>query len=168
MYYNSINTITEAINTMTETMYHEGRKLMLRRLWERSVDEFKVFKFLDGSENIFLPGLKLEALPNSSSYFKKTVQLYDTGSDMYNIMNADLVWYACDEGLRALSKSCLYENATRRTKYAESGKDRKNTSEETLKLIESFKKSNTLTFNQIKQYYDTKISKKVSLTNQLT
>ncbi len=149
-------------------MYYDSRRLMLRELWDKSVNEFRVFKFLDGSENVFLPGLKLEIISNSTSFFEETVQLYDTGSDIYNIVNTSLVWYAYDKGLRALSKSCLYENAIRRTKYADTGKERKNTSEETLKLIESFKKSNTLTFNQIKQYYDTKISKKVSLTNQLT
>ena len=160
--------MTEIINTTTQEMYHEGRRLMLRGLWNRSVDEFRVFKFLDGSENIFLPGLKLEIIPNSSSYFEQTVQLYDTGSDIYKIMNTSSVWYAYHKGLRALSKSCVYDNAIRRTKYAESGKDRKSTNEETLKLVESLKKSNTLTLNQIKESYDTKISKKVSLTNQLT
>lgn len=153
---------------MKETIYYESRRSMLRELWYGSVDEFKVFKFLDGSESIFLPGLKLEIIPNSTSYFEETVQLYDTGSDIYNIMNTSLVWYAYHKGLRALSKSCLYENAIRRTKYADTGKERKNTSEETFKLIESLKKSNTLTFNQIKESYDTKISKEVSLTNQLT
>lgn len=145
---------------MVDVLNLEKRKYMLESIWSQASLDFLVHEFMDGSKAIFAPGLKLELIG-------ERLEMFSTRSDIYNIMPTYAVWYAYENGLKMLADACKYTNALKKSKQSDGITDRKHVTE-LLDTVAMYEKLNLITLNQIKESYDTKISKKVSLTNQLT
>lgn len=120
---------------------------MLEQLWGEEIKLRQKHTFSDGSEAIFFPGLKLEKIDDK-------LQLYQTGSDIYNIVETPYLTYAMEKGLNELSKSYIYSRAL--LFNLQDSEDK----------IKAYEKSNTLTLNQIKEnYYDNTNDTKISEAN---
>lgn len=79
----------------------ENRNYMLSVIW-RSMDPADKLLFLDGSEQYFLPRLKLEKIS------KGEYELLSTTTDVYRPVEDFLVTYAYENSLRGLSDSLTY------------------------------------------------------------
>jgi len=77
------------------------RNYMLSVIW-RTMDKSDKFVFLDGSEQYFLPRLKLERLGEGE------YELLITTTDVYRPVEDFLVKYAYERSLRELSDSLVY------------------------------------------------------------
>ena len=129
------------------TLITERRKYMLEKLWSEEIKLQRKHTFSDGSQAIFLPGLKLEKIDDK-------IQLYQTGSDIYKIVETPYLIYAMMKGLRELSRSYIYSRALL-FNLQDSGDK-----------IKAFEKSNTPTLNKIKEnYYDNTNDTKISEAN---
>ena len=129
------------------TLVAERRKDLLEQLWNKEVNLNSEHNFSDGSQAIFLPGLKLEKIGTE-------IQLYQTGSEVYNIVETPYLIYAMMKGLRELSRSYVYSRALL-FNLQDSGDK-----------IKAFEKSNTPTLNKIKEnYYDNTNDTKISEAN---
>lgn len=130
------------------TDFIKDRRMMLEHIWDDSV--LKTFKhtFSDGSESMFYPSVKIEKLSD-------VIQLYETTSDIYNIVETPFVWYACEYGLKKLSDSICYTNIKKhikKTSFVQSALD------ERMNFFESKK---TITLNEIHKNYDKKFSTEI-------
>lgn len=79
----------------------ENRNYMLSVIW-RSMDPADKLLFLDGSEQYFLPRLKLEKISEGE------YELLSTTTDVYRPVEDFLVTYAYENSLRGLSDSLTY------------------------------------------------------------
>ena len=86
---------------------------MLSVLW-RSLDPFDKVTYLDGSEQYFIPRLKLEKVGDNE------YELLYTTRDIYKPVEDFLVEYAYHTSLRQLSDSLIFSNAFDRLEGARS------------------------------------------------
>ena len=127
----------------------ECREYMLSVLW-RSLDPFDKVTYLDGSEQYFIPRLKLEKVGDNE------YELLYTTRDVYSPVEDFLVEYAYHTSLRQLSDSLIFSNAFDRLEGIESdGKQLSDKVIDTLKdKIKSFENKDILHLNQIKLNYE--------------
>ena len=127
----------------------ECREYMLSVLW-RSLDPFDKVTYLDGSEQYFIPRLKLEKVGD------KEYELLYTTRDVYSPVEDFLVEYAYHTSLRQLSDSLIFSSAFDRLEGIESdGKQLSDKVIDTLKdKIKSFENKEILHLNQIKLNYE--------------
>ena len=126
----------------------ECREYMLSVLW-RSLDPFDKVTYLDGSEQYFIPRLKLEKVGDNE------YELLYTTRDVYSPVEDFLVEYAYHTSLRQLSDSLIFSSAFDRLEGIESdGKQLSDKVIDTLKdKIKSFENKDILHLNQIKLNY---------------
>jgi len=126
----------------------ECREYMLSVLW-RSLDPFDKVTYLDGSEQYFIPRLKLEKVGDNE------YELLYTTRDVYSPVEDFLVEYAYHTSLRQLSDSLIFSNAFDRLEEIESdGKQLSDKAIDALKdKIKSFENKDILHLNQIKLNY---------------
>jgi len=126
----------------------ECREYMLSVLW-RSLDPFDKVTYLDGSEQYFIPRLKLEKVGD------KEYELLYTTRDVYSPVEDFLVEYAYHTSLRQLSDSLIFSNAFDRLEGIES--DGKQLSDKVIDAlrdkVKSFENKDILHLNQIKLNY---------------
>jgi hypothetical protein len=122
---------------------------MLSVLW-RSLDPFDKVTYLDGSEQYFIPRLKLEKVGDNE------YELLYTTRDVYSPVEDFLVEYAYHTSLRQLSDSLIFSSAFDRLEGIESdGKQLSDKVIDTLKdKIKSFENKEILHLNQIKLNYE--------------
>jgi len=127
----------------------ECREYMLSVLW-RSLDPFDKVTYLDGSEQYFIPRLKLEKVGDNE------YELLYTTRDVYSPVEDFLVEYAYHTSLRQLSDSLIFSSAFDRLEGIESdGKQLSDKVIDTLKdKIKSFENKEILHLNQIKLNYE--------------
>ena len=127
----------------------ECREYMLSVLW-RSLDPFDKVTYLDGSEQYFIPRLKLEKVGDNE------YELLYTTRDVYSPVEDFLVEYAYHTSLRQLSDSLIFSNAFDRLEEIESdGKQLSDKAIDALKdKIKSFENKEILHLNQIKLNYE--------------
>jgi len=121
---------------------------MLSVLW-RSLDPFDKVTYLDGSEQYFIPRLKLEKVGDNE------YELLYTTRDVYSPVEDFLVEYAYHTSLRQLSDSLIFSNAFDRLEGIESdGKQLSDKAIDALKdKVKSFENKEILHLNQIKLNY---------------
>lgn len=126
----------------------ECREYMLSVLW-RSLDPIDKVTYLDGSEQYFIPRLKLEKV-NDNEY-----ELLYTTRDIYSPVEDFLVEYAYHTSLRQLSDSLIFSNAFDRLEGLESdGKQLSDKAIDALKhKVKTLESKNILHLNQIKLNY---------------
>ena len=126
----------------------ECREYMLSVLW-RSLDPLDKVTYLDGSEQYFIPRLKLEKVGD------KEYELLYTTRDVYSPVEDFLVEYAYHTSLRQLSDSLIFSNAFDRLEGIESdGKQLSDKAIDALKdKVKSFENKEILHLNQIKLNY---------------
>ena len=126
----------------------ECREYMLSVLW-RSLDPFDKVTYLDGSEQYFIPRLKLEKVGD------KEYELLYTTRDVYSPVEDFLVEYAYHTSLRQLSDSLIFSSAFDRLEGIES--DGKQLSDKVIDAlrdkVKSFENKDILHLNQIKLNY---------------
>jgi hypothetical protein len=126
----------------------ECREYMLSVLW-RSLDPFDKVTYLDGSEQYFIPRLKLEKVGDNE------YELLYTTRDVYSPVEDFLVEYAYHTSLRQLSDSLIFSNAFDRLEGIES--DGKQLSDKVIDAlrdkVKSFENKDILHLNQIKLNY---------------
>ena len=129
----------------------ECREYMLSVLW-RSLDPFDKVTYLDGSEQYFIPRLKLEKVGD------KEYELLYTTRDIYKPVEDFLVEYAYHTSLRQLSDSLIFSNAFDRLEGLESdGKQLPDKVIDSLKdKVKALENKNILHINQIKLNYGNK------------
>jgi hypothetical protein len=127
----------------------ECREYMLSVLW-RSLDPFDKVTYLDGSEQYFIPRLKLEKVGDNE------YELLYTTRDVYSPVEDFLVEYAYHTSLRQLSDSLIFSNAFDRLEGIESdGKQLSDKAIDALKdKVKSFENKDILHLNQIKLNYE--------------
>ena len=127
----------------------ECREYMLSVLW-RSLDPIDKVTYLDGSEQYFIPRLKLEKVGDNE------YELLYTTRDVYSPVEDFLVEYAYHTSLRQLSDSLIFSNAFDRLEEIESaGKQLSDKAIDALKdKIKSFENKDILHLNQIKLNYE--------------
>tara|TARA_S200002703_G_C3780784_1_gene240583 strand:+ start:553 stop:969 length:417 start_codon:yes stop_codon:yes gene_type:complete len=127
----------------------ECREYMLSVLW-RSLDPIDKVTYLDGSEQYFIPRLKLEKV-NDNEY-----ELLYTTRDVYSPVEDFLVEYAYHTSLRQLSDSLIFSNAFDRLEGLESdGKQLSDKAIDALKhKVKTLESKNILHLNQIKENYE--------------
>ena len=126
----------------------ECREYMLSVLW-RSLDPFDKVTYLDGSEQYFIPRLKLEKVGDNE------YELLYTTRDVYSPVEDFLVEYAYHTSLRQLSDSLIFSSAFDRLEGIESdGKQLSDKAIDALKdKVKSFENKEILHLNQIKLNY---------------
>ncbi len=126
----------------------ECREYMLSVLW-RSLDPLDKITYLDGSEQYFIPRLKLEKVGDNE------YELLYTTRDVYSPVEDFLVEYAYHTSLRQLSDSLIFSNAFDRLEGIESdGKQLSDKAIDALKdKVKSFENKEILHLNQIKLNY---------------
>jgi len=126
----------------------ECREYMLSVLW-RSLDPIDKVTYLDGSEQYFIPRLKLEKVGDNE------YELLYTTRDIYSPVEDFLVEYAYHTSLRQLSDSLIFSNAFDRLEGIESdGKQLSDKAIDALKdKVKSFENKDILHLNQIKLNY---------------
>ena len=126
----------------------ECREYMLSVLW-RSLDPFDKVTYLDGSEQYFIPRLKLEKVGDNE------YELLYTTRDVYSPVEDFLVEYAYHTSLRQLSDSLIFSNAFDRLEGIESdGKQLSDKAIDALKdKVKSLENKEILHLNQIKLNY---------------
>ena len=126
----------------------ECREYMLSVLW-RSLDPFDKVTYLDGSEQYFIPRLKLEKVGDNE------YELLYTTRDVYSPVEDFLVEYAYHTSLRQLSDSLIFSSAFDRLEGIES--DGKQLSDKVIDAlrdkVKSFENKDILHLNQIKLNY---------------
>lgn len=127
----------------------ESREYMLSVLW-RSLDPIDKVTYLDGSEQYFIPRLKLEKVGDNK------YELLYTTRDVYSPVEDFLVEYAYHTSLRQLSDSLIFSNAFDRLEGIESdGKQLSDKAIDALKhKVKTLKSKNILHLNQIKENYE--------------
>lgn len=127
----------------------ECREYMLSVLW-RSLDPINKVTYLDGSEQYFIPRLKLEKVGDNE------YELLYTTRDVYSPVEDFLVEYAYHTSLRQLSDSLIFSNAFDRLEGIESdGKQLSDKAIDALKdKVKSFENKDILHLNQIKLNYE--------------
>lgn len=127
----------------------ECREYMLSVLW-RSLDPVDKVTYLDGSEQYFIPRLKLEKVGDNE------YELLYTTRDVYSPVEDFLVEYAYHTSLRQLSDSLIFSNAFDRLEGIESdGKQLSDKAIDALKdKVKSFENKDILHLNQIKLNYE--------------
>ena len=127
----------------------ECREYMLSVLW-RSLDPIKKVTYLDGSEQYFIPRLKLEKVGDNE------YELLYTTRDVQSPVEDFLVEYAYHTSLRQLSDSLIFSNAFDRLEGIESdGKQLSDKAIDALKeKVKSFENKDILHLNQIKLNYE--------------
>ena len=126
----------------------ECREYMLSVLW-RSLDPVDKVTYLDGSEQYFIPRLKLEKVGDNE------YELLYTTRDIYSPVEDFLVEYAYHTSLRQLSDSLIFSNAFDRLVEIESaGKQLSDKAIDALKdKVKTLESKNILHLNQIKLNY---------------
>ena len=126
----------------------ESREYMLSVLW-RSLDPIDKVTYLDGSEQYFIPRLKLEKVGDNK------YELLYTTRDVYSPVEDFLVEYAYHTSLRQLSDSLIFSNALDRLEGIESdGKQLSDKAIDALKhKVKTLESKNILHLNQIKLNY---------------
>jgi len=126
----------------------ECREYMLSVLW-RSLDPIDKVTYLDGSEQYFIPRLKLEKVGDNE------YELLYTTRDIYSPVEDFLVEYAYHTSLRQLSDSLIFSNAFDRLEEIESaGKQLSDKAIDALKdKVKTLESKNILHLNQIKLNY---------------
>lgn len=126
----------------------ESREYMLSVLW-RSLDPIDKVTYLDGSEQYFIPRLKLEKVGDNK------YELLYTTRDVYSPVEDFLVEYAYHTSLRQLSDSLIFSNAFDRLEGIESdGKQLSDKAIDALKhKVKTLESKNILHLNQIKLNY---------------
>lgn len=127
----------------------ESREYMMSVLW-RSLNSIDKFTYLDGSEQYFIPRLKLEKVGDNK------YELLYTTRDVYSPVEDFLVEYAYHTSLRQLSDSLIFSNALDRLEGIESdGKQLSDKAIDVLKhKVKILESKNILHLNQIKLNYD--------------
>lgn len=127
----------------------ESREYMLSVLW-RSLDPIDKVTYLDGSEQYFIPRLKLEKVGDNK------YELLYTTRDVYSPVEGFLMEYAYHTSLRQLSDSLIFSNAFDRLEGIESdGKQLSDKAIDALKhKVKTLKSKNILHLNQIKENYE--------------
>lgn len=127
----------------------ESREYMMSVLW-RSLNSIDKFTYLDGSEQYFIPRLKLEKVGDNK------YELLYTTRDVYSPVEDFLVEYAYHTSLRQLSDSLIFSNALDRLEGIESdGKQLSDKAIDALKhKVKILESKNILHLNQIKLNYD--------------
>jgi len=127
----------------------ECREYMLSVLW-RSLDPIDKVTYLDGSEQYFIPRLKLEKVGDNE------YELLYTTRDVYSPVEDFLVEYAYHTSLRQLSDSLIFSNAFDRLEEIESaGKQLSDKAIDALKdKVKTLKSKDILHLNQIKLNYE--------------
>lgn len=127
----------------------ESREYMLSVLW-RSLDPIDKVTYLDGSEQYFIPRLKLEKVGDNK------YELLYTTRDVYSPVEDFLVEYAYHTSLRQLSDSLIFSNALDRLEGIESdGKQLSDKAIDALKhKVKILESKNILHLNQIKLNYE--------------
>jgi hypothetical protein len=127
----------------------ECREYMLSVLW-RSLDPIDKVTYLDGSEQYFIPRLKLEKVGDNE------YELLYTTRDIYSPVEDFLVEYAYHTSLRQLSDSLIFSNAFDRLEEIESaGKQLSDKAIDALKdKVKTLKSKDILHLNQIKLNYE--------------
>jgi hypothetical protein len=122
---------------------------MLSVLW-RSLDPIDKVTYLDGSEQYFIPRLKLEKVGDNE------YELLYTTRDVYSPVEDFLVEYAYHTSLRQLSDSLIFSNAFDRLEEIESaGKQLSDKAIDALKdKVKTLKSKDILHLNQIKLNYE--------------
>lgn len=124
------------------------RNYMLSVIW-RTMDKSDKFVFLDGSEQYFLPRLKLERLGEGE------YELLITTTDVYRPVEDFLVEYAYERSLRELSDSLVYSYYFDRLQGYEN--DDKELSEKAMNQLEDrvkiLEQKKVTHLNQIKENY---------------
>lgn len=126
----------------------ECREYMLSVLW-RSLDPMEKVTYLDGSEQYFIPRLKLEKVKDNE------YELLYTTRDIYSPVEDFLVEYAYHTSLRQLSDSLIFSNAFDKLERKENdGKQLSDKAIEVLKhKVETLGEKQILHLNQIKLNY---------------
>lgn len=126
----------------------ESREYMLSVIW-RSMYPNKKVVFLDGTEQYFLPRLKLEKLEGNN------YELLYTTSDIYRPVEDFLVSFAYENSLQELSDSLSYSyHSDRLYAYENDGKELSDKAAEYLKDKVAHLKTKTNThLNQIIENY---------------
>ena len=90
------------------------REKMLKHLWDNiNTDKHLRYVFSDGSSAYFLRQLKIEMKADK-------FEIYNTGTEMYNLLPDSAVWYAYNNSIEDLSKSVVKTKCEERlyvTKY---------------------------------------------------
>lgn len=129
----------------------ESREYMLSVIW-RSMDPSKKVLFLDGTEQYFLPRLKLEKLEGNN------YELLYTTSDIYRPVEDFLVSFAYENSLQELSDSLTYSyHFDRLEAYENDDKELSDKAAEQLRDKVAYMKTKTkIHLNQIIENYGNK------------
>lgn len=130
------------------------RNTLLDEIHEKESSIFKATKFQDNETLIVLPRVQIVRSKNK-------VEMFNTSTDIYYIMEDYLVLFAYDNGLQKLSDSLCFtfkqnelEKTRRRKCNTDEDQKRKQTRIETLSAeISKLKNKNVINLKQIKNEY---------------
>ncbi len=126
----------------------ENRDYMLSVIW-RSLDPEDKIVFLDGSEQFFLPKLKLEKIDDHN------YELLTTSTDVYRPVEDFLVEYAYENSIKELSDSLMYSyHVDRLERFENDDMELSEKAEEQLRdKVKILKTKTKIHLNQIKENY---------------
>ena len=135
------------------------RTRKIEKLYQDNKDNYPVYIFLDGTENIIIPRIKIERYLSGKSY---RYEIFRTASDIMMPLEEWIIDFGLDKGLGKLSDSMCFTSAqkllekTRRRKHkSEEDLDKKKREIQNLSIkIKKLKKSNPFNLNQIKESYE--------------
>ena len=99
-------------------MEHKNYKLEV--IW-KSIEDPRVHTFIDNTQCVFLPWVKIERWMDESYMKEWQYELLLTTSNSYSIATENLVDYAYEHGLRTLSDCLVLTSATKQIEKAEDG-----------------------------------------------
>lgn len=136
----------------------ENRDYMLSVIW-RSLDPKDKVVFVDGSEQFFLPKLKLEKIDDHN------YELLTTSTDVYRPVEDFLVEYAYENSIRGLSDSLTYSYYfDKLERFENDGKELSDKAEEQLRdKVRILEKKTKIHLNQIIENYGQ--SKEITATS---
>lgn len=129
----------------------ENRDYMLSVIW-RSLDPKDKVVFVDGSEQFFLPKLKLEKIDDHN------YELLTTSTDVYRPVEDFLVEYAYENSIRGLSDSLTYSYYfDKLERFENDGKELSDKAEEQLRdRVRILETKTKIHLNQIIENYGNK------------
>ena len=133
------------------------RNTLLKVIYEKESNKIRQTSFKRGESLIVLPRVQIVQS-------KSNVEMYNTSSEIYYIIEDYLVLFAYEHGIQKLSDSLCFtfkqtemEKARRRKCNTEEDNNRKQTRIETLSAeISKLKKKNVINLKQIKNEYTQK------------
>lgn len=126
----------------------ERKNYKLEVVWKSIVDP-KVHTFIDNTQCVFLPWVKIERWMDERYMKEWQYELLMTTSNSYSIATDNLIDYAYEHGLRTLSDCLVFTSAMKQIQKAEDGfqmhPDTLQKYKDTVELLET--KNNVINLN---------------------